>query len=178
METYWNNVCSFIGSIPIPPVPMQQDVNGLGAQQVSAIINFVGYPALIPVLIQPGCNNAFAVLGHPNLVGDEAIIYDPVLLNRLLSQYGLAAPIAILAHEVGHRVTGVYVPDWIPDLSDETRADYFAGYILGKFKITRRPIQIWFQNETMPDYRHPDGYTRSWAIEHGYIAGGGSPWEL
>ena len=165
-------VCSMFSTPGANPQnPPVLDI-GFGARQVRRIFDLHG-ARMVPVYTQTGLNNAMAYTGGPE---GPFIVYDPKLLNRVFEEYGADASLAILAHECGHIITGVRVPGMIADWTDEARADYFAGWTLGKLGGGRRAIQKWLATEAaMPDYRHPDGMTRLQIIEQGFVQGGGLP---
>lgn len=173
MTEYWNNLCAFLPSIPMPPNPPQPDFQGLGAQQVNLIAHLAGWPVRINVFTQPGVQNAMAT-GNTPWFGDEVVIYDPIFMEGLRQRYGPSAPFGVLAHEVGHIVRGVLVPGWMPDWSDEMRADHFAGFVLARHGLDLQPLQRCIMElMARPGYRHPDGRTRTAVVRGGYIEGGG-----
>tara|TARA_R110002096_G_scaffold362892_1_gene556021 strand:+ start:1121 stop:1705 length:585 start_codon:yes stop_codon:yes gene_type:complete len=165
-------MCGFTQGGGFAQEPAHPD-RGAAFQEVVAICRVHG-AAPIPVFSQRGVNNALAFPPVLNRTG--YIVFDPDFFNGIVARHGRAATVGILAHEVGHILTGIRVPNMIADWSDEARADYFAGYTLARMNISRRGVQSWLATEGFfPSHRHPDGFTRIQIVENGYIAGGGNP---
>ncbi|MFZ5908961.1 MAG: hypothetical protein ACOYYU_02980 [Chloroflexota bacterium] len=171
----WKFTCAFAQNFGLPPSNLARDTNSGIARVVNRIAQLAGHPPVV-VYAWPGIGNAYAAPGLPQY-GDEEIFYDPLWFQNIMRMYGEPAVIGVLAHEIGHIVTGIQVPPIFPSWTDEMTADYFAGVTLARMRQPRNPVKLFIvQQLWMPGPRYPDGMTRAQIVELGYVNAGGKGW--
>lgn len=103
---------------------------------------------------------------------DRYIIYNQTFMQRLINQTNDWAALSILAHEVGHHLSGHSLQSLgsRPDL--ELEADKFSGFILQKLGATLEQTQLAVNQLTQETYSktHPPKSARLAALANGWYS--------
>lgn len=128
--------CSYDGSpVKVDAHGMAAGRDGAGQRVVAEIMKYTGLPQNFDVLPHPQVPNAAAVI----LVGEDklprrVIAYNEQFMADVLkaTQNNNWAPISIMAHEVGHHLSGHTIQPGGSQPPTELEADKFSGYVLYK----------------------------------------------
>ena len=128
--------CSYDGSpVKVDAHGMASGRDGAGQQVVAEIMKYTGLPQNFDVLPHPQVPNAAAVI----LVGDDKLPHRVIAYNeKFMADVQKAtannnwAPISIMAHEVGHHLSGHTIQPGGSQPPTELEADKFSGYVLYK----------------------------------------------
>lgn len=137
---------------------------------LSTILNFTGLP-LNFVLKEATINNACAVIFCPN--GEECqryILYDKNFLkNWTINGKPNYTAYAILAHEVGHHLSGHTLVGTSDRHTEELEADKFAGFILQKMGASISELKMTYSilSESSSE-SHPSKMNRVSALINGW----------
>ena len=128
--------CSYDGApVTIDAHGLSGSDPGAGQQVVAEIMKYTGLPQNFDVLPHPQVPNAAAVI----LVGDDKLPHRVIAYNeRFMADVQKAtannnwAPVSIMAHEVGHHLSGHTIQPGGSQPPTELEADKFSGYVLYK----------------------------------------------
>jgi hypothetical protein len=128
--------CSYDGSpVTVDAHGMASGRDGAGQQVVAEIMKYTGLPQNFDVLPHPQVPNAAAVI----LVGDDKLPHRVIAYNeKFMADVQKAtannnwAPVSIMAHEVGHHLSGHTIQPGGSQPPTELEADKFSGYVLYK----------------------------------------------
>jgi hypothetical protein len=128
--------CSYDGSpVKVDAHAMAAGEPGAGQEVVAEIMKYTGLPQNFDVLPHPEVPNAAAVI----LIGDDKLPHRVIAYNeRFMADVQKAtannnwAPISIMAHEVGHHLSGHTIQPGGSQPPTELEADKFSGYVLYK----------------------------------------------
>ncbi len=136
------------------------------ANVVSSICNTLRVPYIQTYAGSVGNACASRFRGRP------IITYNVQFMNFLHSR-SKWAPISVLAHEVGHHVSGdiSWYGSFQHPWTKELRADYVSGYVLYKMGATLQQARsaLYIMFNWMGSASHPDSPKRIAALTQGYI---------
>ena len=166
--------CSYDGSpVKVDAHGMAAGRDGAGQQVVAEIMKYTGLPQNFDVLPHPQVPNAAAVI----LVGEDklprrVIAYNEQFMADVLkaTQNNNWAPISIMAHEVGHHLSGHTIQPGGSQPPTELEADKFSGYVLYKMGALLTDAQK-AMNTLVPEAdgpTHPGRGKRVKAIAEGW----------
>lgn len=135
---------------------------------VGDIVRYTGLTPNFQIVEDPNIKNAIAYIQN----GKRYIAYNPIFMlrvrDRTNSDWGA---ISVLAHEIGHHLSGHTLLKRKRDLQQEIDADRFSGFILYKMgagldqaKSVLEKLDIKSNPET-----HPDKEIRLTAITQGWL---------
>lgn len=106
-----------------------------------------------------------------DMYGNPIIVYDPQWFESIYFNYGRAANISILAHEIGHHaqnhssIRGMFLNQW----QKELEADFLSGYAMAKMGYSLYDSLIAIRNLSRGcSYSHPCTNNRIQAITNGW----------
>ncbi len=166
--------CSYDGSpVAFNAGGLRMGVNADGKKVVAEIMRFTGLPQNFEVVEHPQVPNAAAVI----LLGEDklpkrVIAYNPGFMNdvRRATANNDWAPISIMAHEIGHHLSGHTIQPGGSQPPTELEADKFSGYVLYKMGAMLADAQK-AMNTLVPETdgrTHPGRGKRVRAIEEGW----------
>ena len=166
--------CSYDGSpVAFSASRMQMGVNADGRDVVAEIMRFTGLPPNFEVVEHAEVPNAAAVIvvGEDN-VPKRLIAYNPGFMNdvRRATADNNWAPISIMAHEIGHHLSGHTITPGGSQPPIELEADKFSGFVLYKMGAVLADAQTAL-NTLVPETdgaTHPGRGKRVRAIEEGW----------
>jgi len=152
------------------------DINAQKA--IEKIMQYTGLSSNFKILAA-NVPNACAVIECNNINGDcdRFILYNQEFMLRVkeVTNNDWSA-ISILAHEVGHHLSGHTLETSGSRPSIELQADKFSGFVLAKMGATLDDAIIAIKNigSESPSLTHPIKSARIAAITNGWVEGGGS----
>lgn len=105
---------------------------------------------------------------------DRVIIYNQTFIQRLRNATNDWAALSILAHEVGHHLSGHSLISGGSRPELELEADKFSGFILARLGATLQQAQLAINTIASENYSttHPPKSARLAAVANGWIEGG------
>lgn len=166
--------CSYDGSpVTINAHGMASGQAGAGQEVVAEIMKYTGLPQNFDVLPHPEVPNAAAVI----LIGEDKLPHRVIAYNeRFMADVQKAtannnwAPVSIMAHEVGHHLSGHTIQPGGSQPPTELEADKFSGYVLYKMGALLADAQK-AMNTLVPEAdgpTHPGRSKRVTAIAEGW----------
>ncbi|MBL0042303.1 MAG: TPM domain-containing protein [Xanthomonadales bacterium] len=166
--------CSYDGSpVTIDARGMAAGHDDAGRQVVAEIMKYTGLPQNFEVMPHPQVPNAAAVI----LVGEDKLPHRVIAYNEQFMadvQQATAnnnwAPVSIMAHEVGHHLSGHTIQPGGSQPPTELEADKFSGYVLYKMGAQLADAQK-AMNALVPEAdgpTHPGRGKRVTAIAEGW----------
>ncbi len=166
--------CSYDGSpVAFNAAGMAMGVNADGRDVVAEIMKFTGLPQNFEVVEHADVPNAAAViLLGPDKLPRRVIAYNPGFMNhvRRATADNNWAPISIMAHEIGHHLSGHTIQPGGSQPPTELEADKFSGYVLYKMGALLADAQK-AMTTLVPETggkTHPGRTPRVRAIEDGW----------
>jgi hypothetical protein len=166
--------CSYDGSpVRIETAKMAMGVNASGKAVVGEIMKFTGLPQNFDVVEHPEVPNAAAVIMlGPDKLPRRVIAYNPAFMSdvRKATANNNWAPISIMAHEIGHHLSGHTIQPGGSQPPTELEADKFSGFVLYKMGAALVDAQK-AMNALVPDRdgpTHPGRGRRLRAIAEGW----------
>ncbi len=166
--------CSYDGSpLKVDASNMVFGVNAGAGEVVSAIMKFTGLPQNFDVVEHPKVPNAAAVIVMgPDKLPRRVIAYNASFMDdvRTATANNNWAPISIMAHEIGHHLSGHTIQPGGSQPPTELEADKFSGYVLYKMGAVLADAQK-AMNTLVPETdgaTHPGRGKRIRAIEDGW----------
>jgi hypothetical protein len=166
--------CSYDGSpVHIEAAKMAMGVNTSGETVVGEIMKFTGLPQNFDVVEHPEVPNAAAIIMlGPDKLPRRVIAYNPAFMNdvRKATANNNWAPISIMAHEIGHHLSGHTIQPGGSQPPTELEADKFSGFVLYKMGAALVDAQK-AMNALVPDRdgpTHPGRGRRVRAIAEGW----------
>ncbi|MEJ7626158.1 MAG: hypothetical protein WKF35_04805 [Ferruginibacter sp.] len=141
--------------------PGQRELN-----QISSILSFSGLASNFKVYSAP-IENAIATI----INNKRYILYDPRLLSFSDKQSGnYWSSMSILAHEIGHHLSGHTLTNKGSNPHDELEADKFSGFILYKLgaSLTQAVAAMQTLGSENDSYSHPSKFKRIQEITKGW----------
>lgn len=172
-STLHNEMCGLLGG----------QVSGVksstsATREVNLILDPVGLPPNFKVVECAGINNAVAFLYN----GERYVVLDPSFIDQIGRASGESqwAMKAILAHEVGHHLSGHTLTasnDFAESRMNELQADFFAGFILQKLGATKEEATSFIRAlpEVLDEFKstHPNKEKRRKEVLKGFDAARG-----
>jgi hypothetical protein len=166
--------CSYDGApVRVDPQGMSGGDPGAGAQVVAEIMKYTGLPQNFEVMPHPDVPNAAAVI----LIGDDRLPHRVIAYNeKFMADVRAAtasndwAPVSIMAHEIGHHLSGHTMQPGGSQPPTELEADKFSGFVLYKMGAVLADAQK-AMNTLVPETdgpTHPGRSKRVRAIEEGW----------
>lgn len=135
--------------------------------QIKSILKFSGLSSNFKVF-SANIENAIATI----INNERYILYDPGLLAYTDQQSGnYWSSMSILAHEIGHHLSGHTIANKGSNPSDELEADSFSGFVLYKLgaSLSQAKAAIETLGSETESLTHPAKQRRLEAIEKGWI---------
>ena len=135
-------------------------------EQINSILKFSGLSSNFKVYSAP-IENAVATI----INNKRYILYDPKLLSYSDRQSGdYWSSMSILAHEIGHHLSGHTITNKGSNPPDELEADKFSGFVLYKLGASLEQATAAMQNlgSENDSYSHPSKYKRIQLISKGW----------
>lgn len=145
-------------------------------QARAAVVGVLPAAAGVPVLVRNDCDAC--AIGGTVVIGPRflAFVGDPFGAGFIRRQHLFAFLVGVLAHEVGHTLSG----HTSSTHRNEHEADAIAGWVLGRLCLPIEPLGLFLMKQ-FESPSHPDGTARlrvlqtAWA-EGRFFSGGGSRW--
>lgn len=165
--------CSYEGQ-PTKVVPGQLRGNAPGdcKAMVEKIMGYTGLPANFVVTAGPVPNALAVILLDPQKVPQRVIAFNPDFIGATRRATGgdSWAPVSIMAHEIGHHLSGHTITAGGSRPGIELEADKFSGYVLQKMGApladATKAILTFGTERDMPT--HPAKARRAAAITQGW----------
>ncbi|SEF73263.1 M48 family metalloprotease [Sphingobacterium lactis] len=136
-------------------------------QIVRNIVKFAGLPSNFSVYQSENMNNAFAAFDGVN----RLIVYDPKLFRNVeVGSSTYWSSVSIIAHEIGHHLSGHTFEQVGDNHGVELQADKFSGHILYKMgaSVEQAIAAIKFLGSVHDSQSHPNKDRRIKAIMEGW----------
>jgi hypothetical protein len=165
--------CSYDGSLlQVDPGKLALGVNANGRDVVAEIMRYTGLPQNFDVLEGEVPNAAAVILLGPDKLPRRVIAYNPTFMGevRAATANNDWAPISIMAHEIGHHLSGHTIMPGGSQPPTELEADKFSGFVLYKMGAQLPDAQK-AMNTLVPEAdgkTHPGRSKRVRAIEDGW----------
>ncbi|KQS02241.1 hypothetical protein ASG11_15855 [Sphingomonas sp. Leaf357] len=148
------------------PVPQQCSV------AINRIMGFTGLPANFVVVSGPVDNAAAVILLDEGRVPRRVIAFNPKFMAAAQAESGSPwGPISVMAHEIGHHLSGHTIVPGGSRPEIELEADKFSGFVLYKMgaplEATTRMIAAVGSDHA--SFTHPDKQARMVAIREGWV---------
>lgn len=162
------SVCSYrvinAAAIGNDPITAEEE----GHLIIEKIIRMAGLPPTIK--IQPAnIANASAVIFD----GQRYILYNPVFISQLTHTTGSYwSAVSVLAHEIGHHISGHVLDSTGSQPMQELEADEFSGFVLSRMGAPLQSAQAAMRAlaKTETTATHPSRWQRLNAIARGWLA--------
>ena len=126
--------CSYDGS-PVAFSPPDLSKGGSSGKQVVAeIMKYTGLPANFVVVEGQVPNAAAVIMAGPDKVPRRVIAYNPSFMGDVIraTKANNLAPVSIMAHEIGHHLSGHTIVPGGSQPPIELESDKFSGFVLYK----------------------------------------------
>ena len=126
--------CSYDGS-PVAFSPPDLSKGGSSGKQVVAeIMKYTGLPANFVVVEGQVPNAAAVIMAGPDKVPRRVIAYNPSFMGDVIraTKANNWAPVSIMAHEIGHHLSGHTIVPGGSQPPSELESDKFSGFVLYK----------------------------------------------
>lgn len=165
--------CSYDGSpLKVNPAQLAIGVNASGAEVVAQIMRYTGLPQNFEVVEGAVPNAAAVIMLGPDKLPRRVIAYNPKFMGEVRSATANNdwAPISIMAHEIGHHLSGHTIMPGGSQPPTELEADKFSGFVLYKMGAQLADAQK-AMNTLVPEQdgrTHPGRGKRVAAIAEGW----------
>ena len=165
--------CSYDGS-PLAFSPPDLSKGGSSGKQVVAeIMRYTGLPANFVVVEGQVPNAAAVIMAGPDKVPRRVIAYNPAFMGEVIraTQANNWAPVSIMAHEIGHHLSGHTIVPGGSQPPIELESDKFSGFVLYKMGAPMKDAQNAIAT-LIPEadgQTHPGRRKRLAAIASGWI---------
>ena len=135
--------CSYDGS-PLAFSPPDLSKGGSSGKQVVAeIMRYTGLPANFVVVEGQVPNAAAVIIAGPDKVPRRVIAYNPAFMGEVIraTQANNWAPVSIMAHEIGHHLSGHTIVPGGSQPPIELESDKFSGFVLYKMGAPLKDAQ-------------------------------------
>jgi hypothetical protein len=169
-----SSACSYFGeSLPADIYSFSPDDEAKTA--LARITSASGIPMNFQ-LIAGNVPNACAILKWNSYSQgyDRIIIYNQTFMQRLANATNDWAALSIIAHEVGHHLSGHSLKSGGSKPELELEADKFSGFILARLGASMQQAQLAINTIVTENYSttHPPKSARLAAVANGWIEGG------
>ncbi|RKR24949.1 TLP18.3/Psb32/MOLO-1 phosphatase superfamily protein [Acidovorax sp. 93] len=126
--------CSYDGSPLAFSPPDLSKGGGTGKQVVAEIMKYTGLPANFVVVEGKVPNAAAVIMQGPDKVPRRVIAYNPAFMGEVIqaTKSNNWAPVSIMAHEIGHHLSGHTIVPGGSQPPIELESDKFSGFVLYK----------------------------------------------
>ena len=126
--------CSYDGSPLAFSPPDLSKGGGSGKQVVAEIMKHTGLPANFVVVEGKVPNAAAVIMQGPDQVPRRVIAYNPAFMGQVIeaTKSNNWAPVSIMAHEIGHHLSGHTIVPGGSQPPIELESDKFSGFVLYK----------------------------------------------
>ena len=165
--------CSYDGSpLQVNPAQLALGVNASGKDVVAQIMRYTGLPQNFDVVEGQVPNAAAVIMLGPDKLPRRVIAYNPQFMSevRAATANNDWAPISIMAHEIGHHLSGHTIMPGGSQPPTELEADKFSGFVLYKMGAMLADAQK-AMNTLVPEQdgkTHPGRSKRVQAIQEGW----------
>ena len=165
--------CSYDGS-PVAFSPPDLSKGGSSGKQVVAeIMKYTGLPANFVVVEGQVPNAAAVIMAGPDKVPRRVIAYNPSFMGDVIraTKANNWAPVSIMAHEIGHHLSGHTIVPGGSQPPIELESDKFSGFVLYKMGAPLKDAQNAIAT-LIPEadgQTHPGRRKRLAAIASGWI---------
>ena len=165
--------CSYDGS-PLAFSPPDLSKGGSSGKQVVAeIMKYTGLPANFVVVEGQVPNAAAVIMAGPDKVPRRVIAYNPSFMGDVIraTKANNWAPVSIMAHEIGHHLSGHTIVPGGSQPPIELESDKFSGFVLYKMGAPLKDAQNAIAT-LIPEadgQTHPGRRKRLAAIASGWI---------
>ena len=165
--------CSYDGS-PVAFSPSDLSKGGSSGKQVVAeIMKYTGLPANFVVVEGQVPNAAAVIMAGPDKVPRRVIAYNPSFMGDVIraTKANNWAPVSIMAHEIGHHLSGHTIVPGGSQPPIELESDKFSGFVLYKMGAPLKDAQNAIAT-LIPEadgQTHPGRRKRLAAIASGWI---------
>ena len=165
--------CSYDGSPLAFSPPDLSKGGGTGKQVVAEIMKYTGLPANFVVVEGQVPNAAAVIMAGPDKVPRRVIAYNPAFMGEVIraTQANNWAPVSIMAHEIGHHLSGHTIVPGGSQPPIELESDKFSGFVLYKMGAPLKDAQNAIAT-LIPEadgQTHPGRRKRLAAIASGWI---------
>ena len=140
---------------------------------VQQIMGFTGLPANFDVVSGPVPNAAAAILLDQNRIPRRVIAFNPQFMTESQAQVGGSrwGPLSVMAHEIGHHLSGHTIVPGGSRPEIELEADKFSGFVLYKMgaPLTAATQMIQAVGSDHGSPTHPAKMQRVSAIREGWV---------
>jgi hypothetical protein len=166
------HACSYDGS-PVRVAKVGNDLPSDCRDMVAQIMKFTGLPQNFQVVEAPVPNAAAVILLDEQKVPQRVIAFNKDFMNIVRSATGgnAWAPISIMAHEIGHHLSGHTITPGGSQPPTELEADKFSGFVLYKMGASLQDAQTAMSKlvaEGPDGSTHPGRSKRLSAIRDGW----------
>jgi len=126
--------CLYDGSPVAFSPPDLSKGGGTGKQVVAEIMKYTGLPANFVVVEGQVPNAAAVIMAGPDKVPRRVIAYNPAFMGEVIqaTKANNWAPVSIMAHEIGHHLSGHTIVPGGSQPPIELESDKFSGFVLYK----------------------------------------------
>ena len=127
--------CSYEGeTLQVDPAKLDGKAPADCGQMVDRIMDYTGLPKNFVVSAGPVPNALAVILLDEQRVPRRVIAFNPDFISRVKAATGGDnwAPVSIMAHEIGHHLSGHTITEGHSRPEIELEADKFSGYVLYK----------------------------------------------
>lgn len=126
--------CSYDGSPLAFSPPDLSKGGGTGKQVVAEIMKYTGLPANFVVVEGKVPNAAAVIMAGPDKIPRRVIAYNPGFMGEVIqaTKSNNWAPVSIMAHEIGHHLSGHTIVPGGSQPPIELESDKFSGFVLYK----------------------------------------------
>ena len=126
--------CSYDGSPLAFSPPDLSKGGGTGKQVVAEIMKYTGLPANFVVVEGKVPNAAAVIMQGSDQVPRRVIAYNPAFMGQVIeaTKSNNWAPVSIMAHEIGHHLSGHTIVPGGSQPPIELESDKFSGFVLYK----------------------------------------------
>ena len=135
--------CSYDGSpVAFSPPDLSKGGNS-GKQVVAEIMKYTGLPANFVVVEGQVPNAAAVIMAGPDKVPRRVIAYNPAFMGQVIAatKSNNWAPVSIMAHEIGHHLSGHTIVPGGSQPPIELESDKFSGFVLYKMGAPLKDAQ-------------------------------------
>ena len=135
--------CSYDGSpVAFSPPDLSKGA-GTGKQVVAEIMKYTGLPANFVVVEGQVPNAAAVIMQGPDKVPRRVIAYNPSFMGDVIraTKANNWAPVSIMAHEIGHHLSGHTIVPGGSQPPIELESDKFSGFVLFKMGAPLKDAQ-------------------------------------
>ena len=126
--------CSYDGSPLAFSPPDLSKGGGTGKQVVAEIMKYTGLPANFVVVEGKVPNAAAVIMAGPDKIPRRVIAYNASFMGEVIqaTKSNNWAPVSIMAHEIGHHLSGHTIVPGGSQPPIELESDKFSGFVLYK----------------------------------------------